>query len=56
METFDSYGGSTLFAKNISDALFIDFSRIKISSVKKGSVIVQYKIMRSEDDDLEQIN
>ena len=56
MESFIAYGGQTAFAFNISNALFIDASRVKVTSVKKGSVIIQYKIIESQKDNLEQLN
>lgn len=53
MEDFIKYGGSNQFAKNISEALFIDPSRVRVTSIRKGSVIVDYEIEESEDDNLE---
>ena len=56
MDSFITYGGQTAFAFNISNALFIDVQRIKVTSVKKGSVIIEYKIIESQKDNLDQLN
>ena len=55
MEAFIKFGGSNQFAKNISEALFIDASRVRVTSIRKGSVIVDYEIEESQDDNLEQL-
>ena len=55
MADFIAYGGSNKFAANISQALFIDASRVKVTSIRKGSVIVDYTIEESENDSLEQL-
>jgi hypothetical protein len=56
METFISYGGSNKFAANISEALFIASNRVKVTSLKKGSVIVNYSIYESSNDSLENLS
>jgi hypothetical protein len=55
MADFIAYGGSNQFAKNISQALFIDSSRVKVNSIRKGSVIIDYTIEESEGDNLDQL-
>lgn len=55
MEAFIKFGGSNQFAKNISEALFIDSSRVKVTSIRKGSIIIDYEIIESPDDNLEQL-
>ena len=56
MATFVAHGGQTAFALNISNALFIDSRRIKVTNVRKGSVIIDYQILDTGKDDLEQLN
>lgn len=53
MENFLRFGGSDAFMSNISNALFIDSKRVRIIAMREGSVIIDYKILESENDNLE---
>ena len=48
MADFIAYGGSNKFAANISQALFIDASRVKVTSIRKGSVILTTQSRRAK--------
>lgn len=51
LEEFYAFGGPTAFADRVAGALGIHASTIKVISVYKGSVIIDYQVSAVSDDE-----